>query len=370
MLVGNHLFNVSLVVLATYFVGRVGGFAGVSGWVGAAMVVLATWALVFAGELIPKVYGRQKSLAYAKSTVGLVRWAHRWLHPFTTLLLALTQAVEKLAERRGYRITVSEIEQAIEQSVEEHADTQGGEQEKAMEQEILKGIVGFGQLTARQLMRARVDITAFDASWDFHQLMDKINKFGYSRVPVFRGSIDHIEGILYSKDLIPHLHQPDTFAWQPLLRPGYFIPESKKANDLLVDFQRRRVHMAIVVDEYGGTRGLITLEDIMEEIVGEIHDEFDEETTPYRQIDTHAYLFEGKIPLHDFCKVLGLATDHFDNVKGDGETLAGLLLQLFARLPRVGEQVALQPLTFTVAAVDKRKIKQVQVRLAQAVASA
>jgi CBS domain containing-hemolysin-like protein len=208
-----------------------------------------------------------------------------------------------------------------------------------------------------------MDITAFSTDLDFHELMDKINKSGYSRVPIYKETIDKIEGILYIKDLLPHIDKDENFRWQQWLKAGYFIPENKKIDDLLEDFQEKRVHMAIVVDEYGGTAGLITLEDIIEEIVGEINDEFDEENDLYTQLDDSTYIFEGKTLLNDFCKVMEADHTLFDEVKGDSESLGGLLLELFERLPRVGEKTSYDKFLFTIVSVNAKRIKKVKVAI-------
>jgi len=210
-------------------------------------------------------------------------------------------------------------------------------------------------------MKSRLDITAFDIEVHFHELMDKINKCGFSRIPIFRETIDKIEGILYIKDLLPYLDRNEDFKWQSLLRPGYFVPENKKIDSLLKDFQDKRVHMAIVVDEYGGTSGLITLEDIIEEIVGEIRDEFDDDDIAYNKLDDNTYVFEGKTSLNDFCKVLGVDVDIFEKVKGESESLGGLILELHSKLPRIGEKITFGQFVFTIVAVDNRRIKRIRV---------
>jgi putative hemolysin len=225
--------------------------------------------------------------------------------------------------------------------------------------DLLRGLVNFKNTTARKAMQARLHITAFDIELDFHELMDKINKSGYSRVPVFKEDIDHIEGILNVKDLLPYLHNDEFFKWQRLLRPAYFIPESKQLDDLMKEFQDRRVHMAIVVDEYGGTSGLITLEDIIEEIFGDINDEYDdEEEVNYVQVDDNTYVFEGKVSITDLCRLL-----HFDDVRGNSESLGGLLLELFSRMPLTGEAHTFKNIIFKVQSSDKKRIKKVRIIL-------
>jgi putative hemolysin len=236
--------------------------------------------------------------------------------------------------------------------------------ESEEETDLLRGLANFRQTNARKAMQARLHITSFDIELDFHELMDKINKSGYSRVPVYRDDLDHVEGILNVKDLLPHLHHNEHFNWQKLIRPVYFIPESKRLDDLMKEFQSRRVHMAIVVDEYGGTSGLITLEDIIEEIFGDINDEYDEEDeVNYTQVDENTYVFEGKVLINDLCRLLNLEADYFDEVRGNSESLAGLLLELFSRMPRPGEIAAHRLITFKVQSADKKRIKKVRVLL-------
>lgn len=362
MLAGNYLFNLLFIILAFYLNWYLVHAAELPDALLVSLIVALTFALVFFGELIPKVYARNKNQSFAKFSAPLVAVLSTLLRPLTWLLINLTQWVEERAQKKGYRISLDELNNALEVTT--------GEDTTKEEKEILKGIVNFGNISAKQIMRSRVDITAFDVELDFHELMDKINKFGYSRVPVYRETIDKIEGILYIKDLLPFINRDEYFAWQKLLRPGYFIPENKKIDDLLYDFQEKRVHMAIVVDEYGGTSGLITLEDIIEEIVGEINDEFDEDNRPYSQLDAHTYLFEGKISLNDFCKVLDIDAGTFDKVRGDSESLGGLLLELFSKLPRAGEHISYGDFDFHIVAVDVKKIKKVKVKVRQSEKSA
>ena len=212
-------------------------------------------------------------------------------------------------------------------------------------------------------MKARVDVEAVELSVSFHELMDKINKTGYSRLPVFKEDLDKIEGILYIKDLLPHTNKKESFEWQKLLRPAYFVPEAKMIDDLLKDFQEKRVHMAIVVDEYGGTEGLITLEDIIEEIVGEINDEYDAEDDSFKKVDASTYDFEGKTSINDFCKVVKEDTKLFEEIMGESESLGGMILEVHTRLPNTGEQVHFDKYTFTVLSVDTKRIKKIRVKI-------
>jgi len=271
------------------------------------------------------------------------------------LLTNLSQTFERKIQKRGYEISADQLNQALELTTNE--DTT--EEEKG----ILKGIVNFGQLSVKQVMRSRVDITALESTLDFHELMDKINKCGYSRIPIFKETIDSIEGILYSKDLLPHLNKKESFKWQKLIRDPFFIPETKKIDTLLKDFQRKHVHMAIVVDEYGGTSGLVTLEDVIEEIVGEIHDESDDDEIIFNKIDENTYVFEGKTALIDFCKITGEDPVIFEKVKGESESLGGLILELHSKLPGTGEVITFEKFEFNIIAVDQKRIKRIKVKI-------
>lgn len=275
--------------------------------------------------------------------------------PVMGLMSPITTGLVTISKKIG--ITIAE-------SATETAERLEAESESEEERDLLRGLATFGQKTARQAMKPTMEITAFDIELNFHELMDKINKSGYSRVPVFKENLDDVEGILYVKDLLPHLHKDEHFSWQKLLRQAYLIPESKRLDDLMQEFQNRRVHMAIVIDEYGGTCGLITLEDIIEEIFGDINDEYDEDDeVNFTQVDEKAYIFEGKVLLSDFCRLLELEDDYFNEAKGSSESLAGLMLELFSRLPRTGEQISYRNLTLKVQSADKKSIKKVRVLL-------
>ena len=273
------------------------------------------------------------------------------LHLFI-IVDALSEDMEKRIKKKGYQTSVEEIRQAL-----ELASSTSTEEEK----DILRGIVNFGTINVKQIMRARMDITAFDYDVDFHQLMDKINKCSFSRIPVYKNRIDNIKGILYIKDILPFIDQNENFAWQKLLRPCFFVPETKKIDDLLKNFQERRVHMAIVVDEYGGTSGLATLEDIIEEIVGEITDEFDKEDVNYSKIDNHTFIFEGKISLNDFLKIVEEEPEALDEVKGESESLGGLLLEIHKKMPQVGERITHKEFEFLIESATTKKIKRIRV---------
>ncbi|MEP2773751.1 MAG: gliding motility-associated protein GldE [Fulvivirga sp.] len=353
ILIVNNFVNVAFVTLSTFVMWEVVGAKTTEGLAVIVLTFVTTLLLVFFGEITPKVYANPNNLQFARFTAPLLSLAETIFKPLSFILMTLSNVIERRFQRKGYDISVEELHHALEITTREDTTEE--------EKDILKGIVNFGTLTAKQVMKSRMDITALDVEMDFHELMDKVNKSGFSRIPAYSETIDRLEGILYIKDLLPYLDKDDTFAWQELLRPGFFVPETKKIDVLLKDFQEKRVHMAIVVDEYGGTSGLITLEDIIEEIVGEINDEFDEEDLAYDQIDENTYLFEGKITLNDFCKVVDENQTVFEEVKGESESLGGLLLEINTKMPSSGERIYYDKFVFTVVAVDNKRIKKVRV---------
>ena len=353
ILIMNNLVNIAIVTLSTFVTWEIVGEKTSEGPIVLTLTAVITFVILFFGEVLPKNYATQNNLAFSKTTARLLFFFEGIVKPVAFVLIGFTKLIERRVRKKGHNITVDELNQALEM-------TTGGDTSDE-EKGILKGIVNFSTLTVRQVMKSRMDITAVDIEVDFHELMDKINKSGFSRIPVYNETIDKIEGILYIKDLLAEVDQDEKFQWQKLLRPGFFVPENKKVDSLLKNFQDKRVHMAIVVDEYGGTSGLITMEDIIEEIVGEINDEFDDEEVAYNKLDNNTYVFEGKTSLNDFCKILDIDPYYFDQVKGDSESLGGLLLELHTKLPRAGEKIKYQKFLFTIVAVDVRRIKRVRV---------
>lgn len=353
LLILNNLLNITIVVIITYLTWELSQAAHSSGLILTGITLITALIIVLFGEMIPKVYANQNHLNMALATAPLAQTALVVFRPISALLVSLSNQVDKRIQRKGYKLSVEELSQAVDlTSVEATAEEKG----------ILKGIVNFSNLTARQVMRARMDINAFADDLTFDELLAEINESGYSRVPVYHESIDDITGILYIKDLLPHLRHETGFRWQTLLRPTFVIPETKKIDNLLQDFQQRRVHIAIVVDEYGGTAGLITLEDIIEEIFGDINDESDEqEADDYRRVDNRTVITAGKMPLTDVCRVLHVSTDTFDDLRGDAESLGGLLLQLFTRLPKPGEEITAEGFLFHILSADDKRIREVQI---------
>ncbi len=357
ILIFNNLINVSIVTLSTFVTWRIFGTQTPEGLVIVGLTFTVTLLILFFGELIPKVYATQRNLSFIRRTVFLINLAFIILKPLSQLLVKLSTLIEKRMVRKGYQINLENLPDFI-----EDIEVVGEAEEK--EKEILKGIVSFGSTTVSQVMTSRLAITAVDISTPFAELIDKIQEYGYSRIPVYRNTIDRIEGFLYIKDLLPFLDMNDDFKWNKLLRDRYFVPQNKKIDKLLRDFQEKHVHMAIVVDEYGGTAGLITMEDIIEEIVGEINDEFDESREVlHMQLDEDSYLFEAKIPLNDFSKVMGVEPNIFDEIKGESHSLAGMMLEIFSRMPELNEEARFGPFLFTIVSVSSKKIRVVKVNV-------
>lgn len=352
ILIFNNLVNIAIVTLSTFVMWTFFGTDHPTGIIVAVTTSIITLSIVLFGEVIPKIYANQKNIEFARVTIYILNFADTLFTPVAFLLMKISNLVERRVEKKGYHISVDDLNHALDITTENEST--------AEEREILKGIVNFGTITVKQVMRSRVDITAFDEKMDFHQAMDKINKSGYSRLPVYKDTIDKITGILYIKDLLQYIDEDEDFKWQHLLHSPFFVPESKKINDLLKNFQERRVHMAIVVDEYGGTSGLVTLEDIIEEIVGEINDEFDDEEIEYTKLDKNTYVFEGKTSLTDTIKILDEKSDIFDPAKGESESLGGMLLELNEGMPKTGDKITFDKFEFLVESVSSKRIKRVR----------
>lgn len=316
-------------------------------------IVLATFLILLFGEVLPKVYASRNALRFSKKMAKFIQTINLLLTPFSLPLISLTKWIEKKLGSKNSNFSVETLSQALELT-SEGATTKD-------EQKILEGIVNFGNTETVQIMKPRIDVFALSDKETYEVVLDKILKNGYSRNPVYKENIDNIIGVLYAKDLLAHLDKT-TFNWQDLIRAPFFVPENKKLDDLLGDFRAQKNHIAIVVDEYGGTSGLVTLEDVIEEIVGDINDEFDVDELFYSKIDENNYIFEGKISIKDFCSVL----DHeeeviFEEEKGESETLAGFILEISGKFPKKGAKINFKNYTFTVEALDKKRIKQIKV---------
>ena len=315
-------------------------------------IVLITFLILLFGEVLPKVYASRNALRFSITMAKFIHGINILLTPFSLPLINLTKFIEKKLGSKNTIFSVETLSQALELT-SEGATTKD-------EQKILEGIVNFGNTETVQIMKPRIDIFALSDAEPYEVVLDEIRTHGYSRNPVYRDNTDNIIGILYAKDLLAHLNKKN-FKWQSLLREAFFVPENKKLDDLLDDFRARKNHLAIVVDEYGGTSGLVTLEDVIEEIVGDINDEFDDEDLQYSKVDENNYIFEGKTTIKDFCKVLDDEDEElFEEEKGESETLAGFILEISRKFPKKGEKINFKNYTFTIEALDKKRIKQVK----------
>ncbi len=317
-------------------------------------VILITFLILLFGEVLPKVYASRNNIKFAKFIANPIAVLDKLLSPISLPMRAVTVFLHEKLSKQKSNISVDQLSQALELTSSDETSSE--------EQKILEGIVTFGNTDTKQVMSPRIDIFALEIEEMFADIYVKIIDKGYSRIPIYRESIDHIEGILFVKDLIPHIHKKE-FEWNKLIREPFFVPENKKLDDLLKDFQSLKSHLAIVVDEYGGTSGLVSLEDVIEEIVGDISDEFDDENLNFSQIDDKNYLFEGKINLKDFYRIVAVDEDTFENRKGEAETLAGFILEILGNFPKKGQKIHFSNVHFTIESVDKKRIKQLKITL-------
>ena len=315
-------------------------------------IVLVTFLILLFGEVLPKIYASRNALSFSKKMSKFIQTTNKLLTPFSLPLITLTKWIENKLGSKNSNFSVETLSQALELT-SEGATTKD-------EQKILEGIVNFGNTETVQIMKPRIDIFAISNEEPYEGVLNKILINGYSRNPIYKENVDNIIGVLYAKDLLAHLDKT-AFKWQSLLREPFFVPENKKLDDLLVDFREKKNHLAIVVDEYGGTSGLVTLEDVIEEIVGDINDEFDDDDLSYSKIDENNYVFEGKTSIKDFCRVLDDEDEAiFEQEKGESETLAGFILEIYGKFPKKNEKINFKNYTFTIEVLDKKRIKQVK----------
>ena len=351
ILITNNLVNVTIIMLCNYILTNLLTFS--AEWLQFLCVtILLTFLLLLFGEIIPKVYGNTNPLAFCRKAVKGLMFFRKLFWPIETILLKSGAFAEKVLQKENRQLSIDDLEQALE--LTDKSDIKD-------EQSMLQGIIRFGDETAKEVMTSRQDIIDLDIRCSYEDVLKCIVDNNYSRIPVYQDNKDNIRGVLYIKDLLPHLSKPANFRWQSLIRPSYFVPETKKIDDLLREFQENKVHIAIVVDEFGGTSGIVTLEDILEEIIGEINDEYDEEEHNYTKLDANSYIFEGKTLLNDFTKILNLPDDEFDDVEGDADSLAGLLLEIKGDFPAVHEILKYKRYTFEVLEIDERRISKVKV---------
>ena len=355
ILIANNFVNIAIVIISTFIMLQLFDFTGnpVSGFV--IQVVLVTFLILLIGEIMPKIYTTHNAVKFALFIAQPMVFLIKAFYPFSSLLIRSTSVIDKRISRKGRNLSINELSNALEITT--------GKDTPEDDRKILKGIVKFSNIDVKEIMKSRVDVTAVDIETDFSQLIKIIQESGYSRIPVYKENFDNIAGVLYIKDILPYLDQKSDFRWQKLIRFPFFVPESKKINDLLEEFREKKIHLAVVVDEYGGTSGILTLEDIMEEIVGEINDEFDTEDIVYSKFDENNYVFEGKTLLNDFYKIINLDPNFFDPVKGDSDTLAGLILELEGKIPEKNDCIVYRNFVFTIEAADKRSIKRIKVAI-------
>ncbi len=356
ILITNNFVNIGIVILSSYIISISLNFTGFEPWVPfVVQVMVVTFLLLLLGEVIPKVYATSNAKKLCKITSLPLNALSSVFYPLSSLLISSTNVINKRVKKRQSDYSVDSLETALELTRDEQTTPD--------EEKILKGIVRFGNTDAKQIMTPRTEVVAYDFTISFGELLDDLKGQGLSRVPVYKDSLDQVMGMLYFKDLLPYADEEDEMDWQGLLRSPFFVPENKKLDDLLKEFQSRKVHMAIVVDEYGGTSGIVTLEDIIEEIVGEITDEFDDEDIFYSKLDDQNYIFEGKTPLVDLYKILDIEGENFENAKGESDTLAGFMLELSGKIPVKNEKINFENYTFTIEAADKRKIKRIKLTI-------
>lgn len=357
ILIFNNLINVGIVIISTFLVNEQFDFSAnpLLGFI--IQVVVITALLLLLGEILPKVFATRNPVKIASMLALPLSILQRVLYPFSIVLVKSTRFIDKRQARKNHNITLDDISNAIDITADGKVDTE--------DRKIMKSITRFGDINAREIMTPRVDLTTIDNSLSFSKVQNIIVDSGYSRIPVYNDTPDTITGILYIKDLLPHLSEGDSFDWVKLARAPLFIPENKPINDLMQEFQEKKIHMAVVVDEYGGTSGIITLEDIIEEIVGEINDEFDVEAdnTFFSKVDERTYVFEAKTTINDMCRVLGIDDRIFDEAKGESESLAGLILELSGKMAQTGEVFTLSDFVFRVEAADKRRIKKIRITI-------
>lgn len=351
LLVANNLVNIGIVIISTFIITSVFDFS--QAWLIGFLfqVVIVTFLLLLFGEIMPKIFASRQPIGFAQAVALPLYVVDKLLRPFSALLMLSSGLVSQRVIQK--QLSLEEISKALDLTPEVASE----------EKEILEGIVKLKSTEVKNIMRSRIDVVAMELNSSFEQLRDLVINSGYSRIPIFEKTFDNIKGILYVKDLLPHLQKPNNFRWQTLVRPPYFVPEAKKIDSLLEEFQRRHIHLAVVIDEYGGARGIVTMEDILEEIVGEINDEFDEEKFDFVKVNEKTFIFDGKFLLNDIPKVTEIDEHYFDDVKGDAETLAGLVLEIKGEFPRLYEEIRIKSLLFRIEAENARRIQKIKVTL-------
>ncbi len=355
ILIGNNFVNIGIVILSSYLMEDLFDFSQsplLEFWI---QVVVITFLILLVGEVLPKVYANQNAMRFAGFMSSALLLLRRIFLPLSLLLINSTGFIERKLKGKSSNLSVDELEQAL--NITENP----GNDEN--EEKILRGIVKFGNTEVRQIMKPRMDVIALEDTTPFKEVLEQILDSGYSRIPVYKENFDQVIGMLYIKDLLPHIDGREDFNWVSLLRPAFFVPENKKIDDLLLEFQSKKIHQAIVVDEYGGTNGIVTLEDVIEEIVGDISDEFDDEDLIYSKLDDKNYVFEGKTPLNDFYRVIDIDGDEFEESRGEADSLAGFILELSGKMPNKNETIEFSGYKLKVEQIHDRRISRIKVSL-------
>ncbi len=355
ILVANNFINIGIVLLFAYLSDYVFGGMTSDIWRFVTEVGVVAFLILLFGEILPKVYANRNRIVFSKFMAYPLKVLDFVFSPINIPMQRFTLAINNRIRGQKSNLSVDQLSQALELTSEEDTTKQ--------EQKILQGIVSFGNTDTKQIMRPRIDIFAIDHTAKFNEILPEIVKNGYSRIPVYKDNMDQIVGILYVKDLLPHIDK-DQFDWIPLLREPFFVPENKKLDDLMVEFQEKKIHLAVVVDEYGGTSGIVSLEDVIEEIVGDISDEFDDDDLFYSKLDDNNYVFEGKTTLKDFYRIIKLEDEEiFESNKGEAETIAGFILETSGSFPKQGSKINFENFVFTIEAIDKKRIKRIKITI-------
>lgn len=355
ILVANNFINIAIVITTNLLISQFISPALNPVLSFLIQVIAVTFLLVLFGEVLPKVYATQNNMRMALFAAPILRLMSGIFRPVSKVLVSSTSYIEeRIGTRNAANLTNEDFEQAIELTVGHTATRE--------EVNIFKGILKFGNITVRQIMRTRLDVNGVPYELTFPEVQKLAIEVGYSRLPVFENNLDNIKGIIYTKDFLPHT-EDEQFAWHSMIRPAYFVPEGKFIEDLLKEFQQKRIHFAVVVDEFGGTSGIVTLEDIMEEIIGDIKDEFDEEDVQFKKLDDNNYIFEGKTLINDVCRIIGENPEMFEHVRGESDSIAGLVLEISGKFPAVNETVSYENFDFTVLELDKMRIKRVKMTI-------
>lgn len=354
--IANVFVNIIIIILSNFLIDQLLPIEN-SWWVFNFLVkiILVTTFLVLFAEVLPKVYATQNNLRFARDASYLVEIIHLLFRRISLWMLSITDSAEKIAGNRDASYSLEELDHAIDLTTKNDASED--------EKNILKGIVKFGNITVKQVMRTRLDVSGIDHNLNFKQLIDRLEELHYSRLPVYKRSLDDVVGIIHTKDILQVIDEGDNFDWHYLLRQPYFIHEQKMIEDLLHEFQAKRIHFAVVVDEFGGTSGIVTLEDIMEEIIGDIKDEFDDDDIVNRKLDDFTYIFEGRTMINDACKIMHIPLDTFDEIREDADSLAGLILEVAGQIPRVDDILSIGDFEFTIVEVEKNRIQKVKVTI-------